>query len=215
MPTGNAGPAQQRPILEVVPEPQPPAHPPRPAVHVHPVKTERHDTLTHMHSTNTGERPVEVYRETAGGLYVSRAFTDHPRVAHWQAHLLPGVLGGGVGLQLCRYDFHGERDHDYYIYYVDVVSITRRAHIWTVRDHYLDVLVWNNLSAEVVDQDELDAALGAGYIGLQEHAAAMAAARRVLDGLAGHGYDLERWLDTFGVRLAWDERAGAKGAELV
>jgi uncharacterized protein len=155
---------------------------------------------------------VEIYREQAGGLYVSRAFVDHPRVAHWQAHLLPGVLDGGVGLQLCRYDFHGERDHDYYI---DIATITRQGHLWTVRDHYVDLLVWNGLSAEIIDIDELNAALQAGYIGHQEYDAAVAGAHQVLGGLVMHGYDLKRWLNSFGVHLEWDERAGTKDAELV
>jgi uncharacterized protein len=122
------------------------------------------------------------------------------------------VLDGGVGLQLCRYDFHGERDHDYYI---DIATITRQGHLWTVRDHYVDLLVWNGLSAEIIDIDELNAALQAGYIGHQEYDAAVAGAHQVLGGLVMHGYDLKRWLNSFGVHLEWDERAGTKDAELV
>jgi uncharacterized protein len=188
-----------------------------PVKNAHPVKTERHDTLAYVHQTNTGQRPVEVYRQHQKGLYVARAFQNHPRVAYWQAHLLPGLLDDGLsrcglGLQVCRYDFHGERDHDYYI---DIATITQCEHLWTVRDHYLDVLVWNGLSAEIIDTDELNAAIQAGYIDEREYAAAMAGAHRVLGGLAMHGYDLRRWLHSFGVRLDWNEQAVGQYAELV
>ncbi len=104
-----------------------------PRVRAHPVKTERHDTQAGIHHTNTGQRPVDLYREHRHRLYVSRRFVAHPRVAYWRAHLLPG----GVGIQLCRYDFRGERAHDDYI---DIASVSRQGHVWTMRDHYLDLL---------------------------------------------------------------------------
>jgi|GEM_PF-296121 len=172
----------------------------------HPVKVERHDTRARIHHTNTGERPVDEYREHQHGLYVSRLFIAHPRIAYWQAHLLPGLLEGeasaaaGLGLQLCRYDFHGERAHDFYI---DVASISREGDVWTVRDHYLDLLVWDGLCAEIADTDELNAALAAGFVGAQEYAAAVAGAHAVLNGLARHGYDVKVWLASHGLSLDW------------
>ena len=179
------------------------------ARNAHPVKTERHDTLLRVHHTNTGDRPVDLYREHASGLYVSRRFVAHPRIAYWQAHLLPGLLGGpdtegrteGLGVQVCRYDFHGERAHDYYL---DVATITRQGEVWTVRDHYLDLLVWDGLCAEIADTEELNAALAAGYIGQEEFASAVAAAHGVLNGLARTGYDLKLWLAGQGIELEWD-----------
>lgn len=166
----------------------------------HPVKVEQHDTRAGIHHTNTGERPVDEYREHPHGLYVSRRFVAHPRIAHWQAHLLPELLEGGFGLQLCRYDFHGERAHDFYI---DVASISRDGPIWTVRDHYLDLLVWDGLCAEIADTDELNAALAAGFIGQPEYALAVAGAHAALNGLARHGYDVKAWLESQGLHLDW------------
>lgn len=183
------------------------------ARNAHPVKTERHDTLLQVHHTNTGDRPVDLYREHAAGLYVSRRFVAHPRIAYWQAHLLPGLLGGpgteGLGVQVCHYDFHGERAHDYYL---DIATITRQGEVWTVRDHYLDLLVWDGLCAEIADTEELNAALAAGYIGQDEFAAAVAAAHGVLNGLARTGYDLKLWLAGQGIELEWDCVGAPEGA---
>ncbi len=144
---------------------------------------------------------MDLYQEHPHGLYVSRRFHNHPRVAYWQAHLLPDLLPGGLGIQLCRYDFHGERAHDYYI---DVASISRQGHVWTVRDHYLDLLVWDGLCAEVADTDELTSALAAGYIGQDEYAAAVAGAHSLLNGLARHGYEVGAWLASQKLHLEWN-----------
>ncbi|ULH16114.1 DUF402 domain-containing protein [Deinococcus sp. KNUC1210] len=174
---------------------------------LHPVKTEQHDLRNRLHHTNTGIRPVDLYRETPHGLYVSRRFVDHPRIAYWQAHLLPGLFPGvpdgtaGMGVQLCRYDFHSERVHDYYL---DIATIQRQDDVWTVRDHYLDLLVWDGLCAEIADTDELSAAHQAGYISDAELHAALHTAHAVLNGLARHGYEMEGWLTSLGFKLAWD-----------
>ncbi len=210
----SAGPAEattsdrfvQWPQVQVQPQIQVQGTQPRSFHAAHPVKVERHDTQARIHHTNTGERPVDDYREHQHGLYVSRRFVAHPRIAHWQAHLLPGLLegnpaAGGLGLQLCRYDFHGERAHDFYI---DVASISREGHVWTVRDHYLDLLVWDGLCAEIADTDELNAALAAGFVDQQEYAVAVAGAHAVLNGLARHGYDVKLWLASQGLSLDWN-----------
>lgn len=161
------------------------------------IKIERHDTLRHEHHTRTGTRPVEVYREHANGLYVARPFIAHPRIRAWQAHLLPQL-----GVQLCRYDFHGEREHDYYL---DIASITREGPVWSVRDHYLDLIVWDGLSAEIVDTDELLAAHAAGLISTPEMHAAVEGAHRVLHGLAQSRYSVADWLAAQGLQLFWHE----------
>lgn len=178
-------------------------------VQAHPVKVERHDTQAGIHHTNTGARAVDLYREHAHELYVSRRFVAHPRISYWQAHLLPDSLPGGLGIQLCQYDFHGERAHDFYI---DVVSISRQDHVWTVRDHYLDLLVWNGLCAEIADTDELSAALEAGDILPPEFAAAVSGAHTVVNGLARHGYDVQAWLGSQELSLEWNLVVHSTGA---
>ncbi|WP_369699453.1 DUF402 domain-containing protein [Deinococcus sp. YIM 77859] len=159
------------------------------------MKTERHDVAAGQHHTNTGVRPVHTYREHGHGLFVARDFVAHPRIQHWQAHLLPAL-----GVVVCRYDFHGPREHDYYI---DIATITRAGSLWTVRDHYLDVLVHDGMAAQIVDTDELLAAHEAGLIVTPELHGAVAAAHRVLSGLAHARYSVEDWLRTCGVELEW------------
>ena len=163
----------------------------------HPVKTERHDTRCSLHHTNTGVRQVELYRPTAQGLFVARPCEAHPRIRFWQAHLLPTL-----GLVLCRYDFHGAREHDYYL---DVAHITteQAGEVWTVRDLYLDLVVHDGHSAEIVDTDELFAARAAGYVSEEEVTHAVCVAHHTLRGLTRARYSLAGWLAAEGLSLDW------------
>ncbi|WP_019009911.1 DUF402 domain-containing protein [Deinococcus aquatilis] len=175
----------------------------------HPVKTERHDTDAMTHQTNTGIRRVQTYREHAHGLFVARPFDRHPRIRHWQAHLLPAL-----GVQLCRYAFYQAREHDYYI---DIATISRplgNAAVWEVRDHYLDVIVHEGVTAELVDADELEAAQAAGFISESEARCAQAVADAVLDGLRLARYHVADWLAAEGVQLEWMESQDVEQAQL-
>lgn len=162
---------------------------------MHAVKVERHDTAARQHFTNTGVRPVDTYREHPHGLFVARPFVAHPRIRHWQAHLLPEL-----GIQLCRYQWHTGQLYDYYI---DIASISRSGPLWEVRDHYLDILLWDGERAEVVDTEELSASLRAGLLGQEEALAAVERLHRVLNGLGQHGYRLDAWLAACGIELSW------------
>nr|WP_233218884.1 DUF402 domain-containing protein [Deinococcus arcticus] len=173
---------------------------------VHPVKVERHDVPALRHYTNTGVRRVQTYVETPASLYVSRAFVDHPRVRHWQAHLLPTL-----NLVVCRYDFHGEREHDYHL---DVADIWREGEVWVVRDLYLDLLLHSGLMAEIVDTDELLAARAAGFLNEPDMHRAVATAHRTLSGLARARYDLHGWLAAQGVQVTWAGIPGAPHAQV-
>lgn len=169
---------------------------------MHAVKTERHDTARRQHTTNTGIRDVEVYREHAHGLFVARPFVAHPRIAYWEAHLLPEL-----GVQLARYTLQGgRRDHDYYL---DIADVTRDGDVWSVRDLYLDVVVWEGRRAEVLDTDELLAARAEGFIGEGEALAAVERAHAVLNGLSAHEYRVDAWLAEHGVALGWQEHVFA------
>ncbi|SMB92146.1 DUF402 domain-containing protein [Deinococcus hopiensis] len=160
-----------------------------------PVKIERHDVPARLHHTNTGVRGVQAYREHEHGLFVSRPFIAHPRVRHWQAHLLPAL-----GLVVCRYDFHGPREHDYHI---DLARIARMGEVWTVRDQYLDVLVHAGLAAEIVDTEELLSSHKAGFIDTPELYEVVERAHRVLSELSRTRYRLGPWLEGYGLRLDW------------
>lgn len=175
-------------LAKLSPAELPPAKPP---------KVERHDLARREHHTNTGIRAVERYQVHAVGLWVVRPFTAHPRIRAWQAHLLPAL-----GLQVCRYEFHGPREHDYYI---DLATIAEVSGIWTLTDHYLDVLVWQGQRAELIDQDEFLAAVRAGHLSRARAQAVQAQAGALLRGLAEHDHDVQAYLAAQGVRLPWAE----------
>jgi len=160
-----------------------------------PPKVERHDLAWLEHHTNTGIRAVERYQVHAAGLAVARPFTAHPRIRAWQAHLLPAL-----GLQICRYEFHGPREHDYYI---DLATISESDGVWTLTDHYLDVLVWEGTRAELIDEDEFLAAVQAGYLSAAQAKTVWAQAQALLLGLAEHGHNLQAYLAAQGVQLEW------------
>ncbi|EYB67737.1 hypothetical protein DEIPH_ctg033orf0171 [Deinococcus phoenicis] len=138
---------------------------------------------------------MQLYREHRHGLFVARDFVAHPRIRHWQAHLLPTL-----NVVVCRYDFHGPREHDYYI---DVATITCEGSCWTVRDHYLDLLVHEGIAAEIVDTGELLAAHDAGFISTPELHHAVATAHHVLSGLTRARFSVSDWLAGEGVRVEW------------
>lgn len=158
-------------------------------------KIEKHYLSRREHHTNTGVRQVGVYQLHQHGLYVARAFTDHPRIRAWQAHLLPGL-----GLQICRYDFHGQREHDYYL---DLATVAVRGEVWELHDHYLDVLLQSGAGVRLVDEDELHAAGRAGYVtpDLRRRVTAQAAA--LLSELEAHGFCLDAYLAARNMALTW------------
>lgn len=161
----------------------------------HPVKVERHDTAGMQHHTNTGVREVHTYRQTPHGLFVARDFVDHPRVRHWQAHLLPALH-----LVVCLYDFHVQREHDYYL---DIAHVHQDGAVWTVQDHYLDIVIHDGRTAELLDEDELHAACAAGFISDEDVYQAQLRALVTLDGLHHARYRLPVWLAGQGVQLDW------------
>ena len=163
--------------------------------HAHPVKTERHDPQRMLHHTNTGQRQVDHYALTPSGLFVARAFHAHPRIRHWQAHLLPAL-----NLVVCQYQFHGVREHDFYI---DVAQISREGEMWLVRDLYLDLAVWNGRAAQILDTDELLDSWRAGFIDAADLTLAVQTAHTTLAELSRAGYGLNDWARARGLRLDW------------
>ncbi len=152
-----------------------------------------------LHHTNTGQRRVDHYRQTPHGLFVARQFDAHPRIRHWQAHLLPAP-----GLVVCKYEFHGQREHDFYI---DVARVAQVQGRWQVRDLYLDLALWDGKSAEILDPHELLDSWRAGFIGEAELALAVETAHTLLAGLGRAGYRLGDWARGHGLRLDWLEPA--------
>lgn len=165
---------------------------------MHPPKTETFDVPGGTNTDPKGHvRAVETYREAPWGLYLSRPMPGHDSLAHLRSWLLPAQ-----GLRVTDFTFHPghERDQDFYL---DVVDIHRAGDVWRTEDHYLDLVVRTGRTTDLLDVDEFVDALAAGLL---DHGAAMRAlgtSHRVMSGLGEHGHDLDRWLDTQGIRLTW------------
>jgi uncharacterized protein len=168
---------------------------------MHPPKRSTFDVPAMVNIDNKGEsRVVDEYRETAFGLYMSRAMVAR-RSAHWMESWLLPELG------LCVTDWWWrpghEREQDYYL---DICEITRDGGRWLLTDHYLDIVVRNGLDARVIDVDEFVAAVAQGLLEPAAAQAAMERTHRAVDRLAAHGHDLDRWLAGMGIRLTWKRK---------
>lgn len=166
---------------------------------IHPPKIETFDVAEGTNTDPKGfVREVESYRETADGLYVSRPMIDHPTLSYLRSWLLPGL-----GLRVT--DFAWRPGHEkLQDFYLDVVDIRRDNDRWFTEDHYLDLVVRTGTSTDVLDADEFCAAVATGLLPPETAERALTTTHRTLDGLASHDHDLDRWLDTQGVRLAWE-----------
>ncbi|MFC4949604.1 DUF402 domain-containing protein [Pseudonocardia sp. GCM10023141] len=168
---------------------------------VHPPKIVTFDVPASINIDTKGvERPVETYRETPFGLYMSRAMVGRP-TAHWiESWLLPD-------LGLCVTDWWWNpghaRDQDFYL---DLCEIVRDGDRWHLTDHYLDIVVQQRRGAEVIDVDEFVAAVALGLLAPAAAEAAMHRTHRAMAGLAAHGYDLDAWLAESGIALSWKVR---------
>ena len=145
-------------------------------------------------------RAVAVYRTTPFGLYMSREMVGRES-AHWiQTWVLPK-------LGLCVTDWWWnpghQRDQDFYL---DVADIERAGDVWTVTDHYLDIVVRTGRDTQVLDVDEYVAAVSAGLLDAGAARRALDTACRTVVGIAEHGHDVDAWLAGFGIRLTWRQR---------
>jgi predicted RNA-binding protein associated with RNAse of E/G family len=171
------------------------------SVPVHPPKTVTFDVPARVNTDTKGfQRPVDEYRETPFGLYMSRAMINRP-TAHWvETWLLPDL---GLAVTDWWWNPGHVREQDFYL---DVCDIVRDGGRWVLTDHYLDIVVRNRCDVTVVDVDEFVAAVALGLLAPAAAESAMHTAYRAVDGLATHGHDLDAWLATFGITLTWKER---------
>jgi predicted RNA-binding protein associated with RNAse of E/G family len=167
-------------------------------VHIHPPKIETFD-ITAMTNTDPKGfvRAVDEYRVEPFGLYVARPVPDHVTLEYLQSWLLPDL-----GLRITDFAFRPgyERDQDYY---VDIAAISNGGTTWRTTDYYLDIVLRVGRDLEVLDTDELLAALDAGLIERHVGEWALHATYRAVVGIAAHGYDLAAWLATQDITLTW------------
>ncbi|SHL30533.1 hypothetical protein SAMN05443637_1247 [Pseudonocardia thermophila] len=146
-------------------------------------------------------RPVEVYTETSFGLYMSRPVVGRPS-AHWiETWLLPDL---GIAVSDWAWNPGHERDQDFYL---DIATISRDGSRYVLVDHYLDIVVQQRRSTQVIDVDEFTAAVAAGLIDPAAAEYALNAMVQAVTGLAANANDLDAWLAGLGIRLTWRKRS--------
>ncbi len=169
-------------------------------VPIHPPKVELFDVDAGTNTDPKGfVRAVEEYRVEPFGLFLARPVVAHPRIRAFQSWLLPSL-----GLRVTDWCFHPghERDQDFY---VDVVRVDVDGPVWRTEDHYLDLVVRTGREVELVDLDELLAAVHGGLLDPPVAEQALRITFRLADGLAHNGYDLAGWLAEQGAPLTWNE----------
>ncbi len=165
---------------------------------MHPPKRETFDLAHHTNTDPKGIiREVEEFTVTPWGLYMARPAPGRAQFHYLESWLLPA-------LQLRATIFHFnpgyERDQDFYL---DVGVYTAGTDVWTAEDHYLDLVLRTGREVELADTDELVAAVCAGLLAPEDAERAITTAVATVDGLARHGYDLDRWLAGHDVALTW------------
>jgi predicted RNA-binding protein associated with RNAse of E/G family len=168
------------------------------AVSIHPPKVDLLDVEAMTTTDHNGRvRPVDRYIVEPFGIYLARPVTDHPRMTYVQSWLLPEV-----GLQVSNWSFRPEPGRRPYVY-LDVVDVERDRRIWRCTDNYLDIVVYPGERLDVLDTDELLAALDAGLIDAATAERALRVLYLAVEGLGRHHYALDAWLATLGVSLTW------------
>lgn len=165
---------------------------------LHPPKVEYFDVAGMTNTDPKGfVRPVEQYQVAAWGLYMART-ADHPQFSYLETCLLPER-----NIRITRFhDRPGhERDQDFYIDIGDYQEVAPQR--WKAVDHYLDISLRTGRGADLLDVDELLAAHVAGHLSLDQAQRAFHTAAETLAGLAGHGYDLQRWLGSHAIAVPW------------
>lgn len=168
-----------------------------------PIHPPKHETFDLVARTNTDPkgivRAVDIYRVEPWGLYMAR-----PTPGREQFHYLESWLLPGLGLRVSVFHFNPghEQDQDFYL---DVGRYRPGPTVWQAEDHYLDLRLRTGVGVRLEDVDELLTAARAGLIGPQDAEQAVRTAARAIEGLARHGYRLDRWTAAEGMALTWRE----------
>ena len=165
---------------------------------LHPPKVEYFDPSAKTNTDPKGVvREVEEYREEPFGLYMAR-----PTPGRAQFHYLESWLLPDLGLRITDFWFNAghERDQDFYL---DVVDIRREGGTWVATDLYLDLVLKDKKSVQVIDTDELLDAVTSGLLSPADGERALGISHATVDGLATYGHDLRGWLSTKDITLGW------------
>lgn len=165
---------------------------------VHPPKRETFDLAARTNIDPKGiVRGVEEFAVHPWGLYMAR-----PAPGRAQFHYLETWLLPALNLRATVFHFNPgyQLDQDFYL---DIGRYTAGPDVWLAEDHYLDLVLRTGRDVELLDIDELVAAVSAGLLDPASAEQAIATAVATVDGLARHDYDLDRWLTVHDVALTW------------
>lgn len=161
----------------------------------------KHEIFDLSACTNTDPkgvvRTVDVYTVAPWGLYMAR-----PAPGRAQFHYIESWLLPSLSLRVTVFHFNPgfERDQDFYL---DVGDYSPGPSVWHGADHYLDLVLRTGRDVQLLDVDELLAAVASGLLGDDAGERAIRAAVATVDALARHDYDLHRWLSSIGMALTW------------
>ncbi|MEU0542025.1 DUF402 domain-containing protein [Nocardia sp. NPDC005978] len=140
---------------------------------------------------------VERLHAESWGLYMER-IVDNPRFRYIESWLLPQ-------LSLRASVYHLRPGHDraqtYYLDIGDYGPVGPKR--WRAEGHYLHVVARPGQVPELLGIDELLTAHAAGYFDTAHTHRVIEHASRVVDGIAGYGHDVDRWLAAQGLQLTW------------
>jgi predicted RNA-binding protein associated with RNAse of E/G family len=167
-------------------------------VGIHPPKHETFDLAARTNTDPKGiVRAVDVYTVQPWGLYMARPTPGRAQFHYIESWLLPTL---GLRVTVFHFNRGHERDQDYYL---DIGEYTAGPTCWHGEDHYLDLVLRTGQAVEVTDIGELLAAVREGLLSAETGERAIRTAIATVDALAGHDYDLLRWLANIGVILTW------------
>lgn len=165
---------------------------------IHPPKRETFDVSAYTNTDPKGiVRAVDVYTEEPWGLYMARPTPGRPQFHYIESWLLPDL---DLRATIFHFNPGHERVQDYYL---DVGRFTRNGTVWEAEDHYLDLVVRTGEEVSLTDVDEFAEAVAAGLLTIDTADQALRSAFAAVDGLASHGYDLDRWLAGREMVLRW------------
>lgn len=126
--------------------------------------------------------PLERLEHIDGALYYATPIASSANFNYHERWLLPEH-----GWSLSRFRFIG-RPSQGLDWYIETDTIEVKGNLWTVRDCYLDVAVFEGSHYEVWDADELAEGLTAGEISIEEAAKALESLNRLCRLLTKNGY---------------------------
>jgi predicted RNA-binding protein associated with RNAse of E/G family len=168
---------------------------------VHPPKTETFDLVARTNTDPKGVvRAVDVYTVRPWGLYMARPTPGRAQFHYLESWLLPSL---GLRASIFHFNPGHERDQDIYL---DVGEYTAGDTAWYGEDHYVDLVTHTGVGTDVLDVDELLAAVAQGVLSPTVAERAILRTTAAVAGLAEHGHDADRWLASNGMEVSWRDR---------